>query len=419
MSETLWQKNINGIERPSFSGDEQFDVLVVGGGLTGFLTSYLLSREGKRVAIIERDRVASGATAYTTAFLTYIVDTDLKKLIKIFGEENAKKIWQSHREAIDSIEKIINDERIECEFLRCPNYIYSRSEKDFESMREEAVIAKGFGFDFSTYKDERLSFSNDGYALVPNQAKFHPLKFLYGIEGQCYLNGVKIYENSSAEKIVQNADGTITVETPGGSITCKFLVISTYDPFNRPKELFADKGMYTSYVIEFSLPNGKVPIGIYEDTENPYNYFRIDGCKGYDRMILGGADHREEIKIDEEKNFGSLRDYAKELLPGTEMKEVNKWTGPILEPTDGIAYIGKLGEKNSNQYVAMGFSGNGMTYAMISASLISDAILGRQNEYGEVYDPMRAPSFRAIWEKGRDYTGEFFGGAARNAFRKA
>jgi glycine/D-amino acid oxidase-like deaminating enzyme len=139
--------------------------------------------------------------------------------------------------------------------------------------------------------------------------------------------------------------------------------------------------MYKSYVYEVRIPRGLIKEGTYEDCNNPYHYFRVDRQAKYDRMIIGGEDNRKEIAVDDRKNFKALEEYLTELLKGKRYTIVRKWTGPILEPSDGLALIGKF---RSVQLIATAFSGNGMTYSGIAAT---------------------------------DYAGEFFGGVAKNVFK--
>jgi glycine/D-amino acid oxidase-like deaminating enzyme len=411
---TTWRKTVEESERPQLQGDKKADVVIVGGGITGVTNAFLLSKAGKKVILIEKNEIRGEATSYTTAFLTYIIDTDLRDMVPIFGKEASQKIWQSHKVAIDEVEKIVKEENIDCEFKRVPNFIFSVTEKDFKDLTEDVQLGKKLGFDISSYTDTRLPFKNNGYAEVRHQAKFHPLKYLFALQKKAEEQGAEFYEHTEAQKIEDH-----TVITDKGTITADYIIIATYDPFNHPKELFAHKGPYESYILDIEFPKGRLEEAIYEDTNSPYNYFRIDPQEGYDRMILGGADHRQEIKIDPEKNFQALRNYFNTIFPDVELKERNKWHGPILEPLDGLAYIGRFNEKKPYELVAMGFSGNGMTYSMISGHMFCDMIMGKKNEWEEIYDPKRIPSFKQLWQKGVDYVGELFGGAAKNIFKKA
>jgi glycine/D-amino acid oxidase-like deaminating enzyme len=171
--------------------------------------------------------------------------------------------------------------------------------------------------------------------------------------------------------------------------------------------------MYKSYVFEVEVPKGTFPEALYEDCSNPYYYFRIDRGKNHDRMIVGGEDHKDIFgKTLDKKSFESLQDFVEKLLDGKRYWVVNKWSGPILEPTDGLPLIGQIAP---GQYVASAFSGNGMTYSMISAILIKDFIEGSKNAWGKAYEPKRSilrP--KRLGSKAKDYIEEFIEGALKN-----
>ena len=388
------------------------DITIIGGGLAGIMTSYLLSKTGKKITLIDSAKIGSGATEYTTAFLMQDIDTDLSQLLKIFGKDKAALIWKSHEEAINKIEEIIAKEKIDCEFMSCPGYIYANDKKEAEDLNAEMEAAAECGFKMVKVTD--LKFQQSGAARLDNQGKFHPLKFLYALSEKARDNGVQIYEDTEALEII-NDQGRITIKTHQGEIKTNQVIVATYDPFNYPKQLMFKKGTYVSYVFEVLLPPNTLEEALYLDLYNPYRYFRIDKATAGQRMILGGEDHRHEIKMDPEKNYTALEEYLKTILPGVEYKINKRWTGPILEPSDGLALIG---EYKKNEYVATAFSGNGMTYSAIAAMLLTDLINKKPNPWTELYDPKRIPGIKQIYEKAKDYTGELLGGAAKNLFDK-
>src|SRR5690349_17797262 len=91
---------------PALERDLEVDVVVVGGGLTGITTAYLLRQEGVSVALLERDRIAAGDTGRTTAHLTYVTDVRLHELVARFGKDTAKAVWKAGAVAIDRIANI-------------------------------------------------------------------------------------------------------------------------------------------------------------------------------------------------------------------------------------------------------------------------------------------------------------------------
>jgi glycine/D-amino acid oxidase-like deaminating enzyme len=411
---TTWQKTFKAAQKyPPLEKDIFVDVAIVGGGITGTTLAYLLSKSGKKVAVLEAGTLEeSSYTAYTTAFITYEVDTDFQDLENIFGKNGAQDVWQSGLEAIDKIEQIIREEKIDCEFARCPMFFYANDAKEWEIVHEEAKRGQGLGFDIYLETDAKR-------AVLKNQAKFHPLKYVDGLRVAAAKMGALFYENTKVKEIIEGERPVVLTEK--NKVTADYAAVCTYKPFNNPKRVFGRKGMYKSYIYELAIEGGVFPEGLYLDAYNPYHYFRIDkgaGSGERDRMIIGGEDHRIELKMKEEKNFRSLLKYAERVLGEHRYEVVTKWAGGILETIDGLPYIGQYSKKHPNLLLATGFSGNGMTYSMIAGTILHDKILGIKNKYEYLYTPLRGYSWSAFFIKGRDYVGELFGGAVKNIFKK-
>ena len=396
---------------PTLGKDLDVDIVIIGGGLTGVMTAHMLSGLGKKVALLEARYLGCDATIHTTAFITHFIDTHITDLVDMFGKDQAKLVWESGIKATNTLEEIIIKENIDCEFVRCPAYIYALTEKQQEVLKEEEKIARQLGFDITFKNDDRLGFNNHGYLEISNQSKFHPLKFLYKLAEIAQKNGVMIFEDTEAAGIT---DKEVSVKTKNGhTITAEKVIIATYDPFNKPKATFAKKGMYNSYVLEVELPKGKFGEALYWDQNNPYYYFRIDPKDKYDRMIIGGADHRSELRVSKEKSFADLEEHVRKILGVSDCKINKKWAGPILESSDGIPLIG---EYEPNRYLATAFSGNGMTYAAVASLIFKDLISGQKNDWVDFYDPNRRRKFGRYLKKVIDYSQEFVGGAVKNTF---
>jgi len=412
--ESTWQQGLEiKSKRPALNTTLSVDVLVIGAGITGITTAYLLSKTKQKVALIEKASLhENSATAFTTAFITQVIDTDLQKIVDTFGESRAKLVWEAGDKAIDFIEKTVDEEKIECEFTRCSNFEYAINDSEKEELIKEAKLAKNLGFNVYFHDKNDLNFPNAGYLETKKQAKFHPIKYLNGLVEVSEKNGVQFYENTEAKKINEKG-GYIEVETPDSVIAARNVIVATYSPFNHPLEMYFKGGLYTTYMFEVNVPKGLLTQGIYEDSKNPYHYFRIDSKKDFDRIIVGGEDHREDVSVDEEKSFKALEKYLKTILPKTKYKIIRRWTGPILEPIDGLPYIGEY-KKDSHVFVTHGFSGTGMTFGTISALVFRDKIEGRKNKWAKLFDASRAPTIKQLIAKGIDYSEEFFGAAVKN-----
>lgn len=396
--------------------DIAVETAVIGGGLAGVLTAYNLAKKGRSVALLEKGALGRSVTLLTTAFLMEDIDTNLTDLKSMFGPEGAKRIWVSHQNAIDRIEAIINKEKINCEFVRVPAYIYANDWEEFEDLMRDHETAKELGISAQLHNRNRLPFPNYGIMELPRQAKFHPYKFVTGAAKAAAKAGAKIFEKTEIKNIAYDKSGA-TLKTSGGTVKAKQVVITTYYPFKNPKSTLLKKGMYVSYILEAKVPKGRFEEALYLDMANPYHYFRIDPLnKNRDRIILGGEDHRKEIKMSQAKNFRALESYLKHLLSADKRPEIsNRWRGPILEPTDGLALIGRTGPR---ELVATAFSGNGMTYSMIAADLLADIISGEDNAFADLYDPKRIPTVKQVAKKFVDYSEEFIKGAGRKLIRK-
>jgi glycine/D-amino acid oxidase-like deaminating enzyme len=397
---------------PTLEENKKAEVVIVGGGAAGMLSAYLLASAGKKVVLIEKNKIGEGTTAYTTGFLTESLDTNMRDLYNILGREDTHELIQGHRSAIDLYEEIIKRHDIECEFVRCSNYIYADTESEAVGLEEELIYYKKVRSEASFEEFPELGFKNSGALQIKNQAKINILKFLSALTIEARKLGVEIYENTEAREV---EEGKVT--TSRCIIEAQWILVLTYWPLD--KELFFKKGTYISYIFELDIKNNKIPIGTYEDTKDPYHYFRIDYIdEGKTRAIVGGEDHRKQIRMDETRNYNALHKYAQKIFGKDNFEIVRKWNGPILEPFDGMALIGRS-HKDEKILYATGFSGNGITYSGVTAILLTDIILGNANPLERILSPMRVPPFHALGIKARDYITIMANGAGKNLIHES
>ncbi len=307
---TTWrdQEETSRKKRPSLNKDTETDIAIIGGGLCGVLSAYLLSKAGKEVVLIEKDELGSYATLDTTAFISQVLDTSFSEFESTVGQKLTKLIWQSGGEAINAVERIIKEEKIDCEFMRCSAYEYANTPGQFKHLKEEFETYKKLGFKSKLYGLNSMPFKNFGYMEIPNQAKFDPGKFLMSLAEKAEAKNAKIFEKTEALDIIE--DKSVVIKTKKGKINANSVIIATYKPFINKKTNFK-KGMYRSYVLELEIPNGIFPEAMFWDMDNPYHYFRVDKKNGKDRVIFGGEDHKELIKGVEAKSLRGLENILK------------------------------------------------------------------------------------------------------------
>ncbi|WP_415346216.1 FAD-dependent oxidoreductase [Clostridium perfringens] len=345
------------------------DVLVIGAGIAGVLTAYMLKQKGRDVVLIDAAEIASGNTKNTTAKITSQHDLIYSKLIAEFGEEKARQYAKANELAIKKYKEIIEDKRIECDFEEKPAYVYSLNEVDV--LKEEVEAAKNLGIDAEFVQEANLPFKINGAVKFNNQAQFNPLKFLKGIS-----NELVIYENTRALEIKENL-----VVTSGGNITANNIVVATHYPImNAPGYYFMKMHQERSYVL--ALENTSEIDGMYIDLNKEGYSFRTYN----NLLLLGGISHRTG-ENEEGGSYDELRKVAKRLYP--KAKEKYYWSAQDCMTIDGIPYIGRYSSETPNIYVATGFNKWGMTSSMVSAMIISDMILEKENDFSEIFSPRR------------------------------
>jgi glycine/D-amino acid oxidase-like deaminating enzyme/nitrite reductase/ring-hydroxylating ferredoxin subunit len=368
------------------------DVCIVGAGIAGMSTAYLLAREGKAVVVLDDGAIGGGMTARTTAHLTTALDDRYFTIERLHGKEGARLAAASHTAAINAIEAIIKREAIRCQFTRLDGYLFVPPRESTKVLDDELAAVHRAGLT-DVEKVERAPWESydTGPALrFPRQAQFHPLKYLSGLAKAVKANGGRIYTQTHATSIAGGKRARIVATD--GVVTAGSVVVATNTPVNDLIAIHTKQAAYQTYVIGARVPKGSVPRALYWDTPDPYHYIRIEavgnGRAAYDLLIVGGEDHKTGQADDGAKRFAALERWTRRRFPMTKSVEY-RWSGEVMEPVDGIAFIGRNPLDAKNVYVATGDSGNGMTHGTIAGLLITDLILKRKNAWAPLYDPSR------------------------------
>lgn len=376
--------------------NEQADVCIVGAGIAGLTTAYLLGRAGKSVVVVDDGPIVSGETERTTAHLVTALDDRYFDLERLHGEKGARLAAESHAAAIDQIERIVQEEKIKCEFERLNGYLFMPPEEAPEILERELAAAHRAGLtDLEIIPRAPLDSFDTGPALrFPRQAQFHPLKYLTGLAQAIVRDGGRIYTQTHATKIEGGEPARIETRD-GAVVTADAVVVATNTPVNDWLAIHTKQAAYRTFVIGVLVPAGSISKGLYWDTPNPYHYVRLQSLElgessvaGAEVLIVGGEDHKTGQADDAEARYLRLEQWARKRFPM--MKEIKfRWSGQVMEPIDGLAFIGRNPLDKKNVYVATGDSGNGMTHGTIAGMLITDLICGRENNWTTLYEPGR------------------------------
>lgn len=383
---------------PELDRDLLTDVVVIGAGITGLTTAYLLANAGRSVVVLERDRCGAIDTGHTTAHVTMVTDTRLSELVRTFGRSHAQAAWDAGRAAIALIDDLVQTHGIDCDYEWVGGYLHSPagalSPSDQKSFQEEAALAQDLGFDAAFV--ESVPFVGGPGILFEGQARFHPRKYLAGLITAALDRGVEIFEHSSAREF---SEAPLAVNVNGHAIHCQDVVVATHNPLVGNASLisatlFQTKlALYSSYAVAGSAAAGKVPDNLYWDTADPYNYLRVEPGPIQDLVILGGEDHKTGQTVETNARYERLERALTDRIPGIALS--HRWSGQVIETPDGLPYIGRM---TTHQYAATGFSGNGMTFGTLAAMTISDEILERRNPWMDLFHPGRKALTHGVWD---------------------
>lgn len=352
--------------REPLRGHVKCDVLVIGGGMAGLLCAYQLKQAGVDCVVAEAARIGSGITANTTAKITSQHGLIYHKLAQKFGMETAGRYLQANEQALAGFRKLCRE--IPCDFEAQSSYVYSLSSR--AELEAELRVLQQLRFPAAARDEIPLPFPTLGAVEFPEQAQFHPLRFLAAIAAD-----LKIFENTPIRRI---AEGNAIADT--GTIHPKAIIVATHFPFlNRHGSYFLKLYQQRSYVL--ALKNADFPSGMYRDAAQKGLSFRHYG----DTLLLGGGGHRTG------KSGGSwpeLEAVAGAYFPGAQF--THHWAAQDCMTLDGMPYIGRYSARTPDLYVATGFNKWGMTGSMAAAQILTDQLLGRSNPCGKLFSPSRS-----------------------------
>ncbi len=364
---TVWE-NVNIQKREKLRGVTVADCTVIGAGITGIMIAYELQQRGFSVVVLEADRVASGASACTTAKITSQHGIIYSKIARKIGKDQAKLYFESNQRAVERFEEIIKREKIECEFRRVPAYLYS-TKSSYALLREE-MYATLSGARCICTRDTELPFEVKGALKFENQAQFHPLKFV-----QALSKNLQIYEKSPVVSVEEGR-----VYTQKGEVRTQYIINACHYPFiNFPGYYFLRQHQERSYLLAI---NTEMQFeGMYLDIDSGHSLRSYDGG-----VLVGGEKHRTG-KNSKGGCYHRLQSFAKDLFPNSEI--THAWSNQDIITHDGLPFIGKFSRKHPKMYVATGFNKWGMSLSSVASELIPDLICGKANDYERVYTPAR------------------------------
>lgn len=382
---SLWQNEPSYVpQKHNFIG-AAYDVVVVGGGMTGVVTAYLLQQQGKRCLLAEANNLGFGTTGGTTAHLNTLLDTPYTTISSNFNKDTARLVADAASDAIKLIEGHINSLAIECEFARTEAYLFSQDEDETKELDRILNASLEAGLDAGYVLDLPIPVAFEKAVRFNDQAKFHPMKYLNGIAKAFESIGGQIVGQCRVTS-VDESEEMLSISTSQGRISAKNIVYATHIPPGI-NLLHLRCAPWRSYAMAVKLSNGNYPDGLIYDMKDPYHYYRTQRIDGQDFLIAGGKDHKTGADEKTEKSFLTLSAHLQRIFDIADI--THQWSSQYFESADGLPYIGVLPGVSERVYVATGFGGNGMIYSHVAAVELSHHILTGKSYYDESFSPSR------------------------------
>ncbi|HWL93435.1 MAG TPA: FAD-dependent oxidoreductase [Phycisphaerae bacterium] len=396
--------------------DSTADVCIIGAGIAGLAVAYQLALEGRKVVVIDDGLIGGGETGRSTAHLASAVDDRFYRIESVHGARAAQLCYESHAAAIDWYEATAAREDIKCDFERLDGYLFlppgeSRDliDREFEAARRAGV--RGVR---PLARAPLSAFDTGPCICFPRQGQIDPLAFLLGLAKAIERHGGRIHCRTSATQI-EDKNGLSVRCANGVRIRAESVVVATNSPINTMLAMHTKQHAYRTYAIALPLTPGAMPPALFWDTSQTagesgaYHYVRLQRrtqavenghAGGEEILIVGGEDHKTGQADDAQQRWGRLEEWAIERFPVAGPARFH-WSGQVMEPVDGLAFIGRSPGGPEGVFVVTGDSGQGMTHSGIAGMLLGDLIHGRPNEWADLYEPSRK-SLRTIGEYTRE-----------------
>ena len=385
---SLWHATVGDLARSPLTADARADVCVVGAGIAGMMTAYLLTKAGRRVIVLDDGPIGGGETGRTTAHLSDALDDRYTELERLHGADGARLAASSHRAAIQRIAEIVQTEAIGCDFAWVDGYLFPSRSTDANGLWNEMEAARRAGVAVEMAEDPPHDPFGTGACLrFLRQARVHSLKLLDGLARAIERDGGRIHTGTHVKAV--HGGAPVRIETDSeATVLASACVVATNSPITDYVVTHTKQAPYRTFAIAARVPKGAVPDALYWEDADPYIYIRVQPGESNDWVIVGGEDYKTGQKDDDADRLDRLVAWTRERFPAVESID-HRWSGQVMETSDGLAFIGPNPDGAENVYIVTGDSGHGMTHGTVGGMLLSDMILGRANEWSALYDPKR------------------------------
>ncbi|MED4128217.1 MULTISPECIES: FAD-dependent oxidoreductase [Shouchella] len=414
---SIWQLSSHDKPYPHLTQDIDVDIAIVGGGITGLTSAYLLAESGKQVAVLDATSFGRGTTGHSTAKLTVQHDFIYDELLSHVGKEKAQQYYQSQNDALAYVRKLVKDKQIECGFSDEDTYLYATTHHGEHRLKREKKAYEQLAIPHEWVTELPINLTIRAALKVPNQAQFHPLAYISFLCDELNKKGAQLFEHTVCQKVSHDNGSAIVHTKDGHTVTAKKVIAATHFPFIDGGGLYmtrlkADR----SYVVAGTTSEAWAG-GMYLSAEQPKRSLRSAEMNGKTYILVGGDHHKAGQGMDARNHYDALRTFADEQFSNFTAEQ--EWSAQDLTTLDNIPYIGPLSSLQKNVFIATGYRKWGMTGGICAAQVLTDLIVDGNSLYSDLYKPMRFhsdPSIKHFLTENADVAKHLIQGKVQNDY---
>lgn len=389
-----WWLVRNGLAEQPEVRRAQCDVAVIGAGITGVMVADRLTEAGLDVMLVDRRAPGYGSTAVSTALVQYELDTQLFQLNRRIGVDDARRAYSLSFDSVRELGEIVRSLGEGCGYAPRPSLYLATSKAGAAEVAREVAARTESGFEVAAWTAaevrRRYGLPSRGALRNEHAAVVDPVRLCRALLARALARGAGIMPRTTATKVLPS-DGEFVIETDRGELRARQVVLAI--GYEVPESLLGSQVTRHSTFAMVTEPIDD--LGPLEDgcmvweTRRPYTYLRTTDER---RILMGGGDVDFTSPDERDRLLPArtrmLQRKLDRMLPGLNARMEFSWAGTFVATEDGLPIIGPV-EGAQGAWYALGYGGNGITFAVIAARLLASACIGKPSPDLRLFRPDR------------------------------